>query len=84
MNITQVIFIATTLVSLFVGTYETRKNLKNIQEMLRYSCRVNVLRKDSETNQPAFKDISSKELVPRDIFELQEEGLAMPCDCLLI
>ena len=52
--------------------------------MLRYSCRVNVLRKDSETNQPAFKDISSKELVPRDIFELQEEGLAMPCDCLLI
>ena len=78
------IIIVTTLVSLFVGTYETRKNLKNIQEMSRYSCRVNVLRKDRETNQPVFKDISSKELVPGDIFELQEEGLAMPCDCLLI
>ena len=78
------IIIITTLISLFVGTYETRKNLKNIQEMSRYSCRVNVLRKDIETNQPVFKDISSKELVPGDIFELQEEGLAMPCDCLLI
>ena len=78
------IIIITTLISLFVGTYETRKNLKNIQEMSRYSCRVNVLRKDIETNQPVFKNISSKELVPGDIFELQEEGLAMPCDCLLI
>ena len=28
--------------------------------------------------------MSSTELVPGDIFELQEEGLAIPCDCLLI
>ena len=78
------IIIVTTLISLFVGTYETRKNLKNIQQMSRYSCPVNVLRKDPETNQAVFKSVSSKNLVPGDIFELQEEGLAMPCDCLLI
>ena len=78
------IIVVTTLVSLFVGTYETRKNLKNIQVMSRYSCPVNILRKDLETNQPMFVTKSSKELVPGDIFELQEEGLAMPCDCLLI
>ena len=78
------IIVVTTLVSLFVGTFETRKNLKNIQVMSRYSCPVNILRKDLETNQPMFVTKSSKELVPGDIFELQEEGLAMPCDCLLI
>ena len=78
------IIIVTTLVSLFVGVYETRKNLKNIQTMSKYSCRVNILRKDPETNEPIFKEKSSKDLVPGDIFELQEEGLAMPCDCLLI
>ena len=78
------IIIITTLISLFVGTFETRKNLKNIQEMSKYSCPVNILRKDPETNQAIFKPLSSKNLVPGDIFELQEEGLAMPCDCLLI
>ena len=78
------IIIVTTLISLGVGTYETRKNLLTIQMMSRYSCRVNILRKDPETNQPVPKNLSSTELVPGDVFELQEEGLAMPCDCLLI
>ena len=78
------IIVFTTLVSLGVGTYETRKNLITIQQMSRYSCPVNVLRKDPQTNQASFQKKSSIELVPGDIFELQEEGLAMPCDCLLI
>ena len=78
------IIIVTTLVSLFVGAYETRKNLVNIQTMSKYSCPVRILRKDPETNEAVFKEKSSKDLVPGDIFELQEEGLAMPCDCLLI
>ena len=78
------IIVFATLLSLFVGTYETRKNLKTIQDMSKYSCQVNILRKDPETNQANFITKSSKDLVPGDIFELQEEGLAMPCDCLLI
>ena len=52
--------------------------------MSKYSCQVNILRKDPVTNQANFQTKSSKDLVPGDIFELQEEGLAMPCDCLLI
>ena len=78
------IIIITTLISLFVGAWETRKNLVNIQQMARYSCPVNILRKESNSNKATFVQKSSKELVPGDIFELQEEGLAMPCDCLLI
>ena len=74
----------TTLISLGVGTYETRKNLISVQQMSKYSCRVNILRKDPQTNFAEFKQMSSTELVPGDIFELQEEGLAIPCDCLLI
>ena len=78
------IIIFTTLVSLFVGAWETRKNLVNIQTMARYSCLVNVLRKDKNSNRANFVQMQSTELVPGDIFELQEEGMAMPCDCLLI
>ena len=78
------IIIFTTLVSLFVGAYETRKNLLNIQTMARYSCPVNVLRKEKNSNKASFVQMPSTELVPGDIFELQEEGMAMPCDCLLI
>ena len=78
------IIIITTLVSLFVGAYETRKNLVNIQQMARYSCPVNILRKESNSNKASFIQRPSTELVPGDIFELQEEGMAMPCDCLLI
>ena len=78
------IIIFTTLVSLFVGAWETRNNLINIQRMARYSCPVNVLRKEQGSNKATFTERPSTELVPGDIFELQEEGMAMPCDCLLI
>ena len=78
------IIIFTSLVSLFVGAWETRKNLLNIKVMARYSCPVNVLRKEADSNKASFTKKISTELVPGDIFELQEEGMAMPCDCLLI
>ena len=78
------VIIITTLISLFVGAWETRKNLLNIQTMARYSCPVNILRKESFSNKASFVQRNSTELVPGDIFELQDEGLAMPCDCLLI
>ena len=78
------IIIITTLASLIVGAWETRNNLLSIKKMAKYSCPVNILRKDSKTNEATFVKKDSTELVPGDIFELQEEGLAMPCDCLLI
>ena len=78
------IIVFTTLVSLFVGAWETRQNLLSIQVMARYSCPVNILRKEQNSNRASFVQKSSTELVPGDIFELQDEGMAMPCDCLLI
>ena len=77
------IILVTTLFSLFYGTYETRSNLLNLQQMAKYSCNVNVKRKN-EFNESYFTLINSSNLVPGDLFEVQSEGLAMPCDCILL
>ena len=77
------IILVTTLFSLFYGTYETRSNLLNLQQMAKYSCNVNVKRKNSN-NESYFTLINSRNLVPGDLFEVQTEGLAMPCDCILL
>ena len=77
------LIIVTTAISLLVSTYETRKNMLSIQEMARYSCAVNVYRKDENGNRNIM-NVQSTELVPGDLFEVQDENLAMPCDCILI
>ena len=77
-----VIIFATTS-SLLISTYETRQNLLDIQQMAKYECNVTVFRKDSN-NKINSKIISSTELVPGDLFEIQKENLPMPCDCILI
>ena len=77
------IILVTTIFSLFYGTYETRNNLLNLQKMAKYSCNVNVKRKN-ENNESYFTVINSSNLVPGDLFEVQTEGLAMPCDCILL
>ena len=79
-----VIIVILTVTSILTGIFETRSNLKKIQKLARYSCTVNILRKDENSNKGIFEQKSSIELVPGDIFEVQEEGMAMPCDCLLI
>ena len=77
-----VIIFATTS-SLLISTYETRQNLLDIQKMAKYECNITVFRKDSN-NKINSKIISSTELVPGDLFEIQKENLPMPCDCILI
>jgi cation-transporting ATPase 13A2 len=37
-----IVIILTTSISLFIGVYETRKNLLNIQRMAKYSCEVSI------------------------------------------
>ena len=76
--------IITTLISLFIGVWETKKNLDNIQTIVRYSFPLNILRKESNPNKATFVQKSCKELDPWDSFELQEEGITLPWDCLLI
>ena len=77
-----VIIFATTS-SLLISTYETRQNLLDIQKMAKYECNISVFRKDLN-NKMYSKIISSTELVPGDLFEIQKENLPMPCDCILI
>ena len=77
------LIIVTTVISLLVSTYETRENLLSIQEMAKYSCDVNVYRVDKDGKR-TITQMQSTELVPGDLFEIQQEGQAMPCDCILI
>ncbi len=77
------VIIFATISSLLISTYETRQNLLDIQKMAKYECNITVFRKDSN-NKINSKIISSTELVPGDLFEIQKENLPMPCDCILI
>ena len=73
-----------TILSLIFSVYGTYKNLKQLQEISRYSCPVNVYRKDINDEYMKPSQISSTELVPGDLIEIPEDGLALPCDCILI
>ena len=77
------VIIISTLISLLESTFETRENLLNVKEMARYKCDINVYRKNNN-NESVYKNISSVDLVPGDIFEIPNEGFALPCDCILL
>jgi cation-transporting ATPase 13A2 len=81
MNYAIVIIISTSI-SLFISIFETRDNLKNIQEMAKYSVEVRVHRQVN--SEKKIIAIDSRELVPGDIFELPETGWWVPCDCVLL
>ena len=77
------VIIISTIISLLESTFETRENLLNVKEMARYKCDINVYRKNSN-NESVYKNISSIDLVPGDVFEIPNEGYALPCDCILL
>ena len=64
--------------SLIDSSLETRNNLLSIKKMSRYCVDINLYEKNSK------KTIKSIELVPGDIFELPPDGMAIPCDCILL
>ena len=78
------VMLVLTSISLILSVYDTNKNLKKIQEISKYSCPVKVIRKNENNELCEPIEINSTELVPGDIFILPEEGLAMPCDAILI
>jgi cation-transporting P-type ATPase 13A2 len=78
------IIVVTTLISLAVSVWETRSNLVSIQQMAKYSCPVDIYRRSTEDKSKKHFSTSSVELVPGDLFELPEDGLALPCDCILV
>ena len=77
------VIVIITLISLAISVIETHRNLKQIQKMSKYSCPVNIYRKN-ENNEIFVKNTSSIELVPGDLYEIPEDNLSLPCDTILI
>lgn len=77
------VIIVLTILSLIVSVWETRVNLVSIQKLSKYSCEVTVFRKDEKGELTPTK-MSSTELVPGDLYEIPDDGLAMPCDTILV
>ena len=77
------VIVVASLISLITAVYETRSSLICIKNMARYSVRVNVYRKNSK-NEKEIINIDSTDLIPGDLFEVPDDGCALPCDCILI
>ena len=78
------VIVILTIISLIVSVHGTYKNLKQLQKISRYSCPVKVFRKNEKNEYMDGIEVSSTELVPGDLFEIPEDGLALPCDAILI
>ena len=79
----SLIIIILTLISLIISLRETYSNLKKIEKLSKYSCPVNIYRKNS-LGETIIYTISSLELVPGDLFEVPDEGVTLPCDSILV
>ena len=78
------VIVALTVLSLVLSVYGTYQNLKKLQEISRYSCPVKIYRKNENNEYLDPIEMNSTELVPGDLFEIPEDGLALPCDAILI
>ena len=72
-----------TVFDLFEQSITTLLNLKNIRKMAKYSIPVKIYKRTSDGQIETFNDLSIN-LVPGDIFEIPDTGLALPCDCILL
>ncbi|CAH6722142.1 vacuolar cation-transporting ATPase Ypk9p [[Candida] jaroonii] len=66
------------LVSIVNTLIETKSTMKKLSSVSKFSCEIRVWRNEF------WKTISSDDLVPGDIFEIDPSLNAMPCDALLI
>ncbi len=78
-----IVIIITSLGSLAMSVYESRANLMDIQQMAKYQCEINLFRNTKGLEKELIKN-SSTVLVPGDLFELPDDGSAIPCDAILI
>ena len=74
---------AMTIFDLLEETITNLSNLKSIRRMARYSIPIRVYRKNQNGDNDIL-EIQSSELVPGDVFELPDDGMAIPCDCILL
>ena len=78
------VIVVLTVISLILSVYDTYQNLKQLQKISRYSCPVKIYRKNQNDEYMDPVEMDSSELVPGDLFEIPEDGLAMPCDTIII
>ena len=78
------VIVVASLISLITAVYETRSSLICIKNMARYSVKVNVHRRKNSLNEIEIINVDSTDLIPGDLFEIPEDGCALPCDCILI
>ena len=74
---------ALTVYDLLEESITTLLNLKSIRKMAKYSIPVKIYKKTSDNVIETFNDLSIN-LVPGDIFEIPDNGMALPCDCILL
>ena len=74
---------AFTIFDLLEDTITKISNLKSIRKMAKYSIPINIYRKKGDNEIEIIKE-ESINLVPGDVFELPDNGMAMPCDCILL
>lgn len=63
--------------------YETISNISSIRKLAKYSCEVQVSRRENNMAQPDLKTVSSDDLVPGDVIVVPDNCL-MPCDMILL
>ena len=68
---------------LIEATITERSNLKDIRKMARYSIPIKIYQKNSYKSITTIEEESSN-LVPGDVFELPDDGMVIPCDCILL
>ncbi|KAJ1921579.1 hypothetical protein H4219_000617 [Mycoemilia scoparia] len=67
------------IISITSTLLDTRRNIRRINEMARFSCSVNVFR------ERMWRRMESSDLLPGDVFEVSDPGLLiLPCDALLL
>lgn len=71
--------LAISIVSTTISLIETKRNMKRLRDLSHFSCQVHVLRDQQ------WQCLSSQELVPGDIFEINMADFSIfPCDALLL
>lgn len=73
--------LACSIYSVLEQLYETVKNTRNIREMVKYTCKIQVIRVIEGKREKIA--VNSEELVPGDLI-LVPDNCLMPCDAILL
>lgn len=83
------VIILSSVLSLGLGVYEVRSNLNEIKNIAEYNVKIKRIKcilkeKDIHDSKFEIEEIYSYELIPGDLIILPDEGINLPCDCILL